>query len=82
MTKEYLKKQHKNFMQTKSQDTVIVPVMYTGKAMGKSKLTEWDEEDDDGMTHFDRRDVHSDEEEYDKDSPVGYRDWSGMAWVD
>ena len=65
-------------MQTKAKDTVIVPVMYTGKSIGNSTLKAWDD-DDEELSHFERRDLHSDDEEYDKDSPVGYRDWSGMA---
>ena len=53
--------------------------MYTGKSIGASKFSTQDELDGEELDHFERRDVHSDEEEYDKDSPVGYRDWSGMA---
>ena len=66
-------------MQTKAQDTVIVPVMYTSKKMGASSLTDCFKCDEDEPTHFEKIDAHSDEEEYDKDSPVGYRDWSDMA---
>ena len=67
-------KEHRTFMQTKSQDTVIVPVMFTGRAMGSSKITDcMGDECDDDETQFQSRDKHTDDDEYDNDSPAGYR---------
>ena len=64
-TTEYLMKQHHTFMQLQSKDTVIVPVEFTGRSIGQSRLkNEYEEGDDDEESYFESRDRHTDDDEY------------------
>ena len=74
-TTEYLRKQHHDFMQLQAQDTVIVPVEFTSKSIGQSRFRNVyiEGEADEDESHFEARDRHTDDDEYDQDSPVGYR---------
>ena len=72
-TEKYLAEQHRQFMQLQSQDTVIVPVKYTTRSIGQSTLGPDLEEVEEFGTVHQQMDRHSDDEQYDMDSPAGYR---------
>ena len=67
-------------MQLKSQDLEVVPVKFTGKSIGESYLGPDKDEEDNGTVHQ-QMDKHSDDEQYDMDSPVGYRNAIGQDWA-
>ena len=60
-------------MQTQAQDLEIVPVKFTDRKIGRSTLAPDDDYEENGSMH-EQMDRHADDEEYDHDSPAGYRD--------
>ena len=60
-------------MQLQSQDLEIVPVKFTDRSIGKSTIGV-DEDIEKNGSIEEQMDRHSDDEAYDHDSPVGYRD--------
>ena len=64
-------------MQLQSEDTEIVPVKYTTRSIGESYLGPDKDELENGTVHQ-QMDKHADDDEYDLDSPVGYRNAIGQ----